>query len=85
MEPSITPQDNVEDTKGNNGDFGELTMTNLRITWVSKQQRRTNISLGLNCITSVTVKMVASRLRGERRRRSKTQPVNPDLRDCWQQ
>ena len=60
-----TIQDSVEDTKGNNGDFGELTMTNLRVTWVSKQQRRTNISLGLNCITSVTVKMVASRLRGE--------------------
>lgn len=57
-------QESVEDTKGNNGDLGELRATNLRIMWISKKSRRTNISIGLNCITSINTKAAKSRLKG---------------------
>jgi Bardet-Biedl syndrome 5 protein len=57
----------VEDTKGNNGERGDLLLTNLRLLWVSKRQRRTNISVGYGCITSIVVKDASSRLKGRRR------------------
>lgn len=57
-------QENVEDTKGNNGEPGELTITNLRFTWVCRRNRRTNISVGLDCIVQISVKPAASRLKG---------------------
>ncbi len=60
----IPPQESVEDTKGNNGDQGELRVRNLRILWVSKKSKRTNISIGYNCVTSVNVKEANSRLKG---------------------
>lgn len=59
-------QDPVEDTKGNNGDQGEMRVTNLRIMWISKKSRRTNISIGLNCITAITTKAAKSRLKGKK-------------------
>ena len=59
-------QDAVEDTKGNNGDQGELRVRNLRLLWVSKKSKRTNISIGFNCVTAVNVKEANSRLKGER-------------------
>lgn len=57
-------QDPVEDTKGNNGDGGRLSLTNLRLMWTSKKQHRTNISVGLNTITSIAVRAATSRLKG---------------------
>ncbi len=57
-------QEGVEDTKGNNGDLGDLRVTNLRLVWVSRKSKRTNICIGHNCITSVTVKAASSRLQG---------------------
>ncbi|GBF88644.1 hypothetical protein Rsub_01543 [Raphidocelis subcapitata] len=54
----------VEDTKGNNGERGELTVTNLRIVWVCAAARRTNISIGLDCLSQIAVRPAASRLRG---------------------
>lgn len=60
----------VEDTKGNNGDKGQLTITNLRLIWASHKDNRVNLSIGLNCITSLSIKTVDSRLRG------KTQGLN---------
>ncbi|KAI8470367.1 MAG: Bardet-Biedl syndrome 5 protein [Monoraphidium minutum] len=57
--------EHVEDTKGNNGEPGELTVTNLRITWVCRRNRRTSISVGLDCITQISVRPAASRLRGD--------------------
>eukprot|EP00879_Flechtneria_rotunda_P011539 GHRR01012053.1.p1 GENE.GHRR01012053.1~~GHRR01012053.1.p1 ORF type:complete len:282 (+),score=58.94 GHRR01012053.1:291-1136(+) len=56
--------DLVEDTKGNNGEGGELILTNLRVIWFCKTQRRTNISIGCNTITSVSIRPVISRLKG---------------------
>lgn len=54
----------IEDTKGNDGEQGQLTMTNLRLMWVSDNSHRTNLTLGYNCIVSINVKEAASRLRG---------------------
>lgn len=34
----------VEDTKGNNGERGELVITNLRMVWYSARSRKTNLS-----------------------------------------
>lgn len=36
--------DSVEDTKGNNGEQGCLTITNLRIIWASSKYPKTNLS-----------------------------------------
>jgi hypothetical protein len=66
--PLAWPQEEVEDTKGNNGERGDLLLTSLRLLWVSQRQRRTNISIGYNCITSIVVKEASSRLKGRRRR-----------------
>ncbi len=54
----------VEDTKGNNGEQGELTITNLRVLWISQRSRRMNLSLGYNAIVSINIRQAASRLRG---------------------
>jgi hypothetical protein len=40
-------------------------MTNLRIIWVNKRARRTNISVGLGNITSLSVLPANSRLKGQ--------------------
>lgn len=56
----------VEDTKGNNGEAGELLVTNLRVIWSRRGLKRTNISIGLDCIAHITVKPAASRLKGAR-------------------
>ena len=53
----------VEDTKGNNGERGHLVITNLRLIWQSTKNSTTNLSIGLNCITSVNHRVVNSRLR----------------------
>jgi hypothetical protein len=58
-------QDPVEDTKGNNGDAGRLTLTNLRLMWRSSKQARTCISMGLDAISNIAVRPVSSRLKGK--------------------
>ena len=57
-------QSQIEDTKGNNGEQGQLTMTNLRLMWVSDKSHRTNLTLGYNCIVSINIREASSRLRG---------------------
>lgn len=54
----------VEDTKGNNGERGIMIVTNLRIMWTSAKSARTNLSIGLNCMTGVNIRIVNSKLRG---------------------
>eukprot|EP00943_MAST-04B_sp_MAST-4B-sp1_P003945 g3945.t1 len=54
----------VEDTKGNNGERGFLIITNLRLIWACHKSPQTNLSVGLNCISSVNIKAASSRLRG---------------------
>ena len=40
----IDSMNSVEDTKGNNGERGELMITNLRMVWYSSRSRKTNLS-----------------------------------------
>lgn len=54
----------VEDTKGNNGDKGQLSVTNLRLIWVSHKDPRTNLSIGHSCILSTNIRTASSKLRG---------------------
>ncbi|CAF1013263.1 unnamed protein product [Adineta steineri] len=54
----------VEDTKGNNGDKGKLTITNIRLIWHSHASARINLSIGLYCIVTITVRNAKSKLRG---------------------
>lgn len=54
----------VEDTKGNNGELGTLLITNLRLIWQGARDPRTNLSIGLNAIQSMTTKTTLSKLKG---------------------
>eukprot|EP00761_Pharyngomonas_kirbyi_P013091 gb/GECH01013118.1/.p1 GENE.gb/GECH01013118.1/~~gb/GECH01013118.1/.p1 ORF type:complete len:343 (+),score=62.42 gb/GECH01013118.1/:1-1029(+) len=56
--------DGIEDTKGNNGDRGILTVTNLRIVWQNARNSKINLSIGFNCISSISIKTATSRIRG---------------------
>ena len=63
-EVEIDSINSVEDTKGNNGIRGSLSVTNLRLVWCSHKSSRTNLSIGYGCISSVSIKTASSRLRG---------------------
>ncbi|ESL06956.1 hypothetical protein TRSC58_05362 [Trypanosoma rangeli SC58] len=54
----------VEDTKGNSGEEGVLTVTNLRCIWQSKVNPHKSLSIGHYGIQSVEVKEAITRLRG---------------------
>ncbi len=54
----------IEDTKGNNGENGELQVTNLRLLWISSANLRTNLSVGLGAVVSINIRTANSRLRG---------------------
>ena len=55
----------VEDTKGNNGERGFLIVTNLRMIWADHKNSATNLSIGYDCITNMSIKKASSRLRGD--------------------
>ena len=63
-EVEIDSINSVEDTKGNNGEKGQLTVTNLRLIWCSHKDPRTNLSIGFNCILSTNIRTASSKLRG---------------------
>ena len=63
-EKPIATFNQVEDTKGNNGEMGKLLITNIRLIWASKKYKRINLSISLNNILSISVKSVHSKLRG---------------------
>ena len=54
----------VEDTKGNNGEKGSLTVTNLRLIWLAHKNPKVNLSIGFNNIVKTEIKTVKSRLKG---------------------
>lgn len=60
----IDSLNSIEDTKGNNGERGAMTVTNLRLLWVSHRNPKTNLSVGYKLIQSVAIRMARSRLRG---------------------
>jgi len=57
--------DEVEDTKGNNGEHGQLVISNLRVMWWSHKNRRTNLSVGYHAVISINIRNANSRLRGQ--------------------
>jgi len=63
-EVAIDSINSVEDTKGNNGARGSLIVSNLRIIWVAHHNPDINLSIGLNCIQTVTIRTAKSKLRG---------------------
>jgi len=63
-EKVIDKLDSIEDTKGNNGERGRLIITNLRLLWHSHSMPKINLSVGYNCVISITTKQAQSRLRG---------------------
>jgi len=56
--------DSIEDTKGNNGEQGQMVITNLRLMWVCQKNAKVNLTIGYNCIISITIHTANSRLRG---------------------
>ena len=63
-EIQIDSINSVEDTKGNNGEKGALSCTNLRIIWISHKNAKINLSIGYDSILSTSIRMANSRLRG---------------------
>ncbi len=63
-EKEIDSINSVEDTKGNNGHKGFLVVTNLRLIWCSHSNAYTNLSIGYNCITGISIKSAKSKLKG---------------------
>lgn len=43
---------------------GVLSVTNLRIIWVCRKKPQVNLSIGLNCVTNIDIKISFSRLLG---------------------
>lgn len=56
--------DNVEDTKGNEGLLGKLTLTNLRLIWETSLKPNTNLSIGYKTVTTMKMNEVESKLSG---------------------
>ncbi|GAB5367489.1 hypothetical protein AAMO2058_001234700 [Amorphochlora amoebiformis] len=47
--------DNVEDSKGSNDEMGQLILTNLRIMWLYKRDKKTNLSVGYDSIRKMAI------------------------------
>jgi len=63
-EMRIDSINSVEDTKGNNGEKGSLSITNLRLIWICHRNSRVNLSIGYNAVASINIRTANSRLRG---------------------
>ena len=63
-EVRIDSINSVEDTKGNNGEKGSLSITNLRLIWICHRNARVNLSIGYNAVASINIRTANSRLRG---------------------
>jgi len=64
-EVEIDSINSVEDTKGNNGERGSLSVSNLRLLWLCHKNPSTNLSIGFDCIVSLNIRTAKSRLRGD--------------------
>eukprot|EP00826_Nyctotherus_ovalis_P031443 TRINITY_DN2512_c0_g1_i8.p1 TRINITY_DN2512_c0_g1~~TRINITY_DN2512_c0_g1_i8.p1 ORF type:complete len:342 (+),score=88.31 TRINITY_DN2512_c0_g1_i8:139-1164(+) len=63
-EVTVDSMNAIEDTKGNNGEKGNMVITNLRVIWFKDADQSINLSIGYDCITGVEIKNVESRLKG---------------------
>jgi len=64
-EKIIDTLENIEDTKGCNGDIGTMMLTNLRMIWFCQSNLKINLTIGLDCILSSEVKQTSSKIIGE--------------------
>lgn len=64
-EKIIDNLENIEDTKGCNGDIGTMMLTNLRMIWFCQTNVKINLTIGLDCILSSEVKQTSSKVIGE--------------------
>ena len=55
----------VEDTKGNTGEIGKFIVTNLRLIWQSINKPRINLTIGFSCISTITNRLIHTKLRGK--------------------
>mmetsp|Transcript_42597 Transcript_42597/g.87057 ORF Transcript_42597/g.87057 Transcript_42597/m.87057 type:complete len:351 (+) Transcript_42597:193-1245(+) len=60
----IDSMSSIEDTKGNNGESGEMRITNLRMLWISSSSYKTNLSIGYGSVININIRTANSRLRG---------------------
>lgn len=54
----VDSMNDVEDTKGNNGDRGCMIITNLRLIWFGESDKHINLTIGYDCILDLQVKDV---------------------------
>lgn len=64
-EKTIETLQNIEDTKGNNGDIGTMMFTNLRIIWYSLADIKINLSIGYDNILNSDIKSAISKVKGK--------------------
>ena len=57
-EKIVDSMNDVEDTKGNNGDRGCMIITNLRCIWFCGKDKHINLTIGHDCILDLNVKDV---------------------------
>ena len=57
-EQIVDSMNDIEDTKGNNGDKGSLIITNLRLIWFCDESQHINLSIGYDCVISNEIKDV---------------------------
>lgn len=63
-EQIIDRLENIEDTKGNLGERGRLIITNIRILWSCIPNSRINLSIGFNCIITISIRKVKAKFSG---------------------
>lgn len=54
----------VEDTKGNSGQQGNLIVTNIRMIWFAEKNQRINLTVGYDCILTSELKDSSSAVKG---------------------
>jgi Bardet-Biedl syndrome 5 protein len=64
-EKIIDNLDNIEDTKGFNGDIGTMLLTNLRLIWYCKSNVKINLTIGYDCIVTFEIKQSSSKVIGD--------------------
>jgi Bardet-Biedl syndrome 5 protein len=57
-EQIVDSMNDVEDTKGNNGDRGCMIITNLRMIWFCEKDKHINLTIGFDCVLGLEIKDV---------------------------
>ncbi len=63
-ETAVDTLNNIEDTKGNNGDLGTMIFSNLRMLWYLGSNFKINLSIGYDCIVGYDIKTIETKVSG---------------------